>query len=391
MKELLKKYLNYLTVLFLIIVFFTLNYILFYNQCTSALLDSDMFLSDMLMYMFKAVGSDVPYDFPYPVFFKFISLLKNCFTIENATAIATAVLNTGSMLILCFFMKKHLQCSAAKALFISFCLHYVSMIFLPFSLKNAGLPLRYLGVFSPNPWHNATYIATRPFSVAAFFLFAEILEKDKTSIRDHVLFGIFMLLTTMTKPSFTLPMMAVCFIAWITDFFKWHIKDRKKRTMLLIIVLLPTIIDLLYQYRSVFTSEGAESDKGIGMGLFTAWGYYCGNIPLAIILGILCPLYLLIRYKEKKRIYLLSWLLYLVAFLTFALLYEKGDRITHLNFGWGYMHGMFFLFCTSAIQIFGRTKITKHNIPDYIFFGMHLLCGLIYFYYLYTGGGFRYF
>ncbi len=386
-----KEYLSYTLSALLLTVFCILNYVLFYNQCASALISSDRFESDVLLYIFKAAGAVVPYDFPYPLFFKLINLLNILFSTENATSLTVTILNTLSVIILAYFLKHYLKCRLPKSVFISLCLHFVSMIFLPVSLSSIGLPLRYLGVFSPNPWQNATYIATRPFSIGAFFIFAGIMEKEETIIKDYIIFGIFMLLTTLTKPSFTLPMIGVCCIAWCMDFFKWHTEGRKKRTLLLILSLFPTVIDLLYQYRSVFTGGDPGSEKGMGIGLFTAWHSRCDNIPLAIILGSLCPLYMLIRYREKSRLYDLAWMLYLIALCTFSFIYEKGDRLTHLNFSWGYMHGMFFLYCISAIQIFGRKDVSKRNIPDYIAFGAHLLCGLIYFNYLYRGESFYYF
>ena len=275
---------------------------------------------------------------------------------------------------------------------ISCALHIASMCYLPGIRHVGGLTFRYIGVFSPNPWQNATYMATRPFAIAAFFLLGRIYRKRKNdiSIIDFVLFGVSMLLTTMTKPSFTLPMLGVCgvMLGWIL--FVERITN-KRMTIAWICSLLPTLLDMLYQYKGVFGHASEDVEKGIGIGWFVSWRSVCQNIPVAVLLGIFCPIVVLVVYRKGDEIWNIAWILYVVAFFMFAFLYEKGGRSRDLNFAWGYMHAQFFLLCVAARRLFaskvdGEKMILR--VPGILAFFCHILCGGYYFIYIYFGGNF---
>ncbi|MBQ8041508.1 MAG: hypothetical protein IJ274_16855 [Lachnospiraceae bacterium] len=144
--------------------------------------------------------------------------------------------------------------------------------------------------------------------------------------------------------------------------------------------------------------EGEE--KGIGFGLGKAWSYHCDNIPLAIFLGMAFPLAVLVlNFKELKKdgVFRLAWQIMAVSLFEMLFLYEKGFRVGHLNFSWGYMHGLFFAFVAAAFLLFRKTfvingtTLTEDNnsarrgfrmlmlLGQWGLFGLHLLLGLLYF------------
>nr|MCR4588031.1 hypothetical protein [Lachnospiraceae bacterium] len=368
--------------------------------------DFPLYVSDMKAYMQTALGQESGYEFPYPVFFALIRLVTFLRPVEQATALVTTVLNTGSILCLAYFMEKDLGDSKktwkkAVVLISVLSLFFVSMLYAPAGVYLPGMDHKYLGVFTANPYHNATYLATRPFSIVAFYLFLRIWNhyEEKIEKSEAIGFTVALLLTTMTKPSFTLVFGMAAAVVLLIGLIRAKGKNIRQ-TILVAACFLPTILDLLYQYKGVFEAQGpATEETGIGIGLFSAWSLYCHNIPLAIVLALAFPgLYLLLHLPEliKDKNLLFSWVLMACAFFSLAFLYEKGDRFDDLNFSWGYMHGIFFVFTISLTMLikdsfhFLEQKM-KSGVTGILLFlewgayMFHLGCGIRYFLYLYNG------
>ena len=195
--------------------------------------------SDMKAYVLNMQGLDSGYSFPYPVFFK-VGALINLFTEPKlAIAIATMLLNSLAIVILKLCFNKMLLCDLEKLFsdskkwiagviisMIAVSLFFASMLFTPPGIYLPGILYKYLGVFTPNPFHNATYLAARPFAILSFFWFSMLLgryengcsyqmgklqnaffgkkKEDKVDIMEYVLFALALLAATMTKPSYTL-------------------------------------------------------------------------------------------------------------------------------------------------------------------------------------------
>lgn len=405
-----------------LIAYSVMMYIFFYRQATHV---GQWFESDIDAYLLEMQGLDSGFDFPYPIYFeigRFFMLFTN---VKIAAAIATMLLNSLSIIVMVYYVQKTLQDTyenfQEKSIFwkrlypfqgilsigITFSLFFVSMLYAPKGIYLPGMDHKYLGVFSPNPIHNQTYLATRPFAIVTFFLFARILSyydvidesgKSKVAIwsginwRDYGMFALFLFLTTMTKPSFTLVLGSTAFLLLVGHLIRKRGKNIIQ-TIALGVCFVPTIIALLYQFGGVFGSSGhAGSDGGIGFGIGLAWRVYTHNIVLAIMLALAFPGFMmLLNLKELKTntLYRFSWEIMIVAFLEFLCLYEKGDRFIHSNFSWGYMHGIFFVFVTSIILLIQNTVHKKQKsyvlAAEWLLFAWHLFCGIIYFLYLYSG------
>ena len=116
------------------------------------------------------------------------------------------------------------------------------------------------------------------------------------------------------------------------------------------------------------------------------------NIPLAIVLALAFPgLLLLLNLKELKTntLYRFTWFQLIVSLLEMLLLYEKGDRFVHMNFSWGYMHGIFFVFMVSLILLIQNTLSGEQKwyllVAEWLAYGWHVYCGIIYFLYIWSG------
>lgn len=386
------------------------TFVLFNRQCVESMLGSGLYHSDMKAYILEMQGLDSGYSFPYPILFKLSAFFDLFASPEMAVALATTALNALAILVMKMALNELALQELAKGFggrnwlagglisVVSVGIFFVSMIFTsPLGIYLPGIQYNYLGVFTANPFHNATYMAARPFAILAFLWFVKLLdcyeqvgteafskEQSKACVKDYVLFSLFLLLATMAKPSFTIVLVGAAGLIMVYRMIRSKFANFKS-TILLGLTFIPTFIDLLYQYSGVFVpDQGVEG--GIGFCFGDIWSLYCGNIPLAIGLAIGFPiLVLIVNYKEIKTntLYRFSWQIYAMSFGMAFLIYEKGFRAPDFNFSWGYMYGIFFAF-VGALAVLLKTTATKKRpallILQWAAFGAHLLCGLYYFY-----------
>ena len=379
----------------LFIGFAFLNLILFYNQSSALSTGDGRYHSDVLTYMLIAQGDDVLYDCSYPLLFLTIRFGAHFLSIEKAAALSICFYNCLSLLVLTVIIyKKFVPNKILVAFVYALGIHFASMIFLPKSLSAfLGISRRYVGVYSPSPWHNGTYFAARPFAICAFYKFSEIID-NKIDVKhwvDFVLFGFFMFLSVLAKPSFALPMLILCGIATLFVFIKGG-KETIKGIIFGIVVLLPTLVDLLYQYRDSFIKDSDKTGDGIAVGLFVSWNVTGVNIPFAILFLSFFAIVVILTFHKFDTVMGLSWGLFAISLIMYALLYEKGDRLFHQNFSWGYMQGAFILLSTSVGSLLKplsaerkTAEIVKKTVAC-LAFSAQVICGIIYFIYLFKGG-----
>lgn len=162
------------------------------------------------------------------------------------------------------------------------------------------------------------------------------------------------------------------------------------------LAVLPTIIALVIQYVIVFLNE--EGD-GISIAPGVAWHIWSSNIWVSIIKANLFGIVVLIcNIKELKRnlLYLYCWCIYFAGLGTFYILCENGYRISHANFAWGYMNGLFFVNLGSIMMLFRKWFVLKEGFKWYDILAVlallaHLVCGISFFIYTLNGGASSYF
>lgn len=372
------------------------TFILFYHQTTG---NEGFYHSDMKAYILEMQGLDSGYSFPYPIFFKLSAFIHLFVEPELAVAIATLLLNSGAMVILKLALNHYtlqqLEGAFAKnkwmagvlVSFVTISLFFVSMLFPPEGIYLPGIPYNYLGVFTANPFHNATYMAARPFTILAFFAYVRLLDSYEQGFggrwKDYVLFSLFLLLATMTKPSFTIVLVGAAGLIMLWRMFRSRFQNFVP-TIQLGLCFIPTFIDLLYQFGGVFVPQEGE-EGGIGFCVGKIWNLYTDNLPLAICLGVGFPLAVLVlNFKELKNntLFRFSWQIYIMSFLMAFFIYEKGFRWADFNFSWGYMCGIFFAFVGAVTLLLQRTAEKRRwwwLALQWLPFLWHVVCGLYYF------------
>lgn len=388
----------------------------------------EMYKSDMKAYMLEMQGLDSGYSFPYPVFFKLAAFIHLFATPQLSVALATMLLNSLGIILVKIALNRLIlpECEKGSGflkrdwlsgVFLSLLavsLFFVSMLYPPTGIYLPGIRFRYVGVFSPNPFHNATYMAARPFAILAFLWYVKLLpvyekgiptgknsETGGVSLWDYVLFSVFLLVATMTKPSFTIVLVGAAGLLMLYRLIRSRFRNFVP-TLQLGLCFVPTFIDLLYQYSGVFVAEG-NAEGGIGFTFGEIWGYYCDSIPLGVGLAIGFPLLVLVlNFRELKRdvMYRFSWQIYLMSFAFAFFLYEKGFRKPDFNFSWGYMYGIFFCHL-SALVLLLRVTVRSLRVTagadrtwgqrllltaQWLAYFWHVACGLGYFAAIMSGG-----
>ncbi|MDE6016126.1 MAG: hypothetical protein K2H41_10585 [Acetatifactor sp.] len=379
------------------------TFTLFYRQCVESMVGSGLYTSDMKAYILEMQGLDSGYSFPYPVLFKLAALFHIFLAPELSMALATTLFN-GLAVVVTKLALDRLVKSELKERFggrgwlaglcvsiVAVGLFFVSMVYPPTGHYLPGIKYNYLGVFTANPFHNATYMAARPFAILAFLWYVKLLDSYEKGAdkKDYICFSIFLLIATMAKPSFTIVLVGTAGLIMLYRLFRSGFKNFKN-TILLGLTFVPTFVDLLYQFQGVFVpEEGAEG--GIGFCLGSIWRLYCDNILLAVGLAAGFPiLVLLLNWQELKKntLYRFSWQLYLMSFIMTFFLYEKGFRAPDFNFSWGYMYGIFFAFFGAVTVLLRAVAAGKKRIfitLQSLALLWHLTCGLYYFYGIFQG------
>lgn len=397
---------NYITEIVFVVClagYTALMYWLFYLQAIHCK-TRELYFSDIKAYLETMLGLECDYDFPYPIYFwlgKFFLLFSN---VAVAASLAATLLNSLGVVLLFYYMRKFLKpygerynCRNSAGLFtviLIFSVFFISMLYLPERPRILGITNSYLGVFTPNPYHNITYMAARPFAILTFFLYVRILDyyEERTDIKEFVLFGVSLLLATMTKPSYTLILVSTAGLVMLYRLFRSGWKNFR-RSFYLGLAFVPTFLDLLYQFGGVFGKNSkAGASGGIGIGIGSVWKLYTNNIPLAVVLVLAFPLLVLLFHRKEvwcNTWYRFSWAQLIVSISELFLLYENGRRFSDANFSWGYMCGIFFVFVTSLLLLVEDTIEKRRGKfvlwAQWVMYGLHLACGIGYFLYILEG------
>lgn len=402
---------NLMFFLLLLFAYLVMTLFLFHRQTVNY---GGLYLSDIQPCIAEMEAEiekvDSGYDYPYPLLFLTGRAFRHFTTSEHAMALAVTLWNGLTPFALKYYFDRFLQVGEVDnvkrgilSTLLVFSLLFVSMLYPltylgQYHTHDEGFLYRYLGTFTPNPYHSATYLTARSLSVPAFFLFVDILgfyeREDKWFHPRYLCFSLFLLLTTLAKPSFTLVLVSAAGVIMLWRLLAGRFQ-KVKAFFQMGIWFIPTFLVLLYQFDSVFRPD-SNTDSGVGFGFLTAWSTVTDNVPRAILLGIAFPLTVFLFGLFQKQVpdmLKFSGQFFLAALLELAFLYQKGYQLSHVNFSWGYMYGLFFACTVSLIVLTGNTLRRRQPVwqlgIQWAVYGLHLICGIDYFRILLQGGLFH--
>ena len=272
-------------------------------------------------------------------------------------------------------------------------LHLAGAIYVPFFNKEP-----YLGQGTPNIWHNPTTIAVRPIALLIFVLVGSMIIKAQKenfengiSVGRGILTGFLLVLSCLAKPSFVqvfYPAIFTLMVIWLILY-----KGRNLKTAVqLFLVCLPSLVVMIMQFVISFYSGNGNSG-GITIAPFVVAGARTRSIPISMLLLLAFPLLMLILSLIKKSVSwedILSWLMLLWGLVWRLLLAEKGERIYHGNFSWGYMLAVYLVWFTAVrnyLKFYFSEQMTGNKrgvgfVLSTVVLVLHFLSGIYYLIYL---------
>lgn len=243
--------------------------------------------------------------------------------------------------------------------------------------------------FSPNLWHNSTYLVMVPVSIMLFNESMNFLSSQgKASVLKLTILSI---VNVLIKPSFFF-----CFAPVFSIILLLKLKVSKLFAKGYIALFFSTIaLAIYYWYVFVYTTAKESSDHGVGIGFFNIWSHYCHNIPLSFLNSMLVPVMFFAFYSRiflKDFVIRYSLSLLLVGAFIYAFIQETGERNLDGNFWWQ-LPVCNYIVHLAVISAFFRLKElrTEWTVKDWILlacFGLQVVSGVVYIWKVATTGDF---
>ena len=342
------------------VIIFILTYIAFYVQATKP------GGSDTTVHMAKALSFDLVVSTSHWGWHFICWLFYACLpiTIEEAAAASTALFNSCTAVLVIWFGEKvlsQIKQEEGKTAVIAF-LTLVSMLVGPLYLRFYNRRY-YMGQGSPNPWHNPTSTAVRPFMILITVLtviYWNCGEEERITVYGRnmkkatlyeIILGVLLLISTIIKPSYLMVYLPVCGIRALVLLFRGRSRGFWK-LVAQHLYFVPSLFVFLYQYLIIYffpAEDGGEKSAVIIAFLRTA-RIHAPSVLISLFLRMAFPFMVIILWRKeiiKERYFPIIMGQYLAGLAinwTFA---ETGSRATHGNFGWGNILACFMLwiFC----------------------------------------------
>ena len=333
---------------------------------------------------------------PEPLWHLLTYFVANVFRcrVEIAAGIVSGLLIVATYLIAFFAIRKTVPgIESHEAAGLDLVLHLTCAIFVPFFNKTP-----YLGQGSPNIWHNPTTITVRPIALLVFLLVSSIVMKAREEEFENgipvgraILTGFLLVLSCFAKPSFVqvfYPAIFTLMVIWLIMF-----KGKNLRNAIqLMLMCLPSLAVMILQFVIAFYS-GHSNSGGITIAPFAVAGARTPSIAISMMLLLAFPLLMVILTAIRKELTwgdALAWLMLLWGTIWRLLLAEKGERMYHGNFTWGYMLAVYLVWYTavrSYLKLYFSEQMTGNKrgvgfVLATAVLVLHLVSGLYYLIYL---------
>lgn len=249
----------------------------------------------------------------------------------------------------------------------------------------------YLGYITPSSLYIIpTQVLLKLPSLALFLLtptfFSEHHSNSKKKLKWLLCVAGLVMLSGLAKPNWLLVMLPALIITATGSCY------RKKyiNWMALLVIFLCSSILLSWQYYFKFTDSLSPIYKSqiLITSPFEVWRSFSDHIFIKLLLSLLFPIAVaLLFWRDAKEDFLLrqGWLLLLIGLIYTSFFAESGEAKYAGNFFWcGYI-ACFMLFVSSASFIFQNwpvffKKCKGKAAVALTIFGLHVTCGLIYYF-----------
>jgi hypothetical protein len=203
---------------------------------------------------------------------------------------------------------------------------------------------RYVGLTTPNVWHNPTGVFAMPFALWLFMAGTRLL--DRPTIGHAALAGVAGVLSLLSKPNYFLCFVPAFGLTLLSVVFRMRPATAAK--LLALTFGAPAVV-LLGQYLWL------TNNTAILFLPFEVWrGYVRSHYVGAVLVGIAFPLMVFALYPRKAnedRTLILAWVA-LQFGIVMQICFMERARPFDDNFGWGMIYSNHVLFVASAAFLF---------------------------------------
>lgn len=285
-------------------------------------------------------------------------------SIAAAASISTGVFNAAAAVLVIWLIRRYLKNDKANTHWLTGAAAFVSLVVGPLYLRFYNSRY-YLGQGTPNPWHNPTSTAVRPFMILITILTADYWAQDKDAVckigkrtikkTTAYQLGLMVLLflSTITKPSFLMVYLPACGIIALVKLI-----GARGRNFLPLLVqhlyFLPSLLVFLWQYVKIYILGGGVAaqagETGIAIDFFKVARMYAPSVLFSLILKMAFPFLVILLWRKvivKDKLFQLTMTQFIMGLLITWTFVETGKRASHGNFGWGNIlaSSMLWIFC----------------------------------------------
>ena len=326
---------------------------------------------------------DITHIFSYPVFHITLKLVHLLFRIDYRTAVTVLMVTAEvtSVLIIRKIVSEYI--GKTKSYYVDF-LSLGLMVFLGArSWLNGWVFYKLQG--GPNPLHNPTIIFVRPIGLFCFYYFVKYLANYKNASRELMLFGLFSVISILTKPSFAvvfLPAMGIYTLVYM-------IKDRNLFLGIkTFIAVIPSLIVLFGQLAFMKSTSEIMSTK---LHFGTYYDYSFLQV-MGITVVLLPTIIVLFSWKEIKTNLAMgiSLLAVVIGWIQFFCITQGGTN----DFIWGFelaiQMATMVVMCYAYPKVDDAKSLVIRKRVAYGLFAYQVFNGLLYMYLIYKACDYRF-
>ena len=196
----------------------------------------------------------------------------------------------------------------------------------------------YLGAYNGNIYHNMTLLFSRTPIPLVLLCFFRLWDDRHTALkgRDWLGLALWLLLSTLFKPSFLGAFAPAVFVMLVWDFVKTRARGFKNE-LLIGLAFIPALLALVWSSSALFAEDFAGTSSGVALRSWTLAGLLAALVMY--LRGLLLPIWSWatqgVREKEQRgHLAILAGVLG-VSILEALVLTETGFRANDGNFEWG--------------------------------------------------------
>jgi hypothetical protein len=232
----------------------------------------------------------------------------------------------------------------------------------------------YYGYIAPTVYHNPTQVLSKALAIAVMFVYFSLAFNRRDGWGWLVALPIGVVLSAVAKPSFLIAFVpCVCAVELyrgITGSWRAAIRNSS-------LVAMPACIVLALQFWMTFTGNGGGG--GLALAPFLVYGGSAdvlAKLPASLLFPVTAVV-VLWRQAAKHKALEFAWFLYIVGMAISFCVVESGPRMMHGNFAWTGQTVTFLLYVESTIALMALPWWRAW--PAWIAFGLHVMCGVVWY------------